>query len=576
MPASQAPQAKWIIGERNDISAQLIANEFRIHPLAAAVMVQRGYSELDEAERFLNPRLEDLHSPTLLPDYRAAADAILGARERGEIVYVHGDYDVDGVTSAALFTRFLKRIGINVIPHVPHRMKEGYGIHVKAVHWAKEHGADLFLTCDCGANAHEQLELVRELGMKAVVTDHHELGESLPHALAVVNPHRKDSTYPFPELCGVGIVLKLCAGLSQELGHDVSKFYRAFLDLAVLGTVADVMPLVGENRIITKHGLKLLRETKKPGLRALLSVCDLAGESTVLSSRDIGFGIGPRINAVGRISDASIALDLLLSEDYNEALKIARDLDNLNTERRTEQAKMVDEAIEMISEIDLARHPVLVIGKEGWHPGIIGIVAGKLVETYHRPAMVMGIGEDGIAKGSARSIPGFHLADAINAHRHILLGGGGHELAAGFSLNGSDIADFCSQMTQYGSTKLSPEDLVPRIKADMEIQAAEGTILAANSLKLLEPFGEANVSPVFACRRLTIEALRPTRKPEHVGLTVSSNGHLVSAMAFGFGEEISNLPIGTEIDATVEFDSKPYQGKPQFKWILRNYQVSES
>ncbi|MES1227275.1 MAG: DHH family phosphoesterase, partial [Armatimonadota bacterium] len=293
--------------------------ELGLSEVLAQALVARGLTDVSEVEKFLNPSVDQFHDPRLLPDYDQAVKAILNAKETGQQIYVHGDYDVDGVTSTALFTRFLKRIGCKVVPHVPHRLREGYGIHLDAVRWAKEQGSEVFLTCDCGVKAHEQIEAVREAGMVAVVTDHHAIGETLPEAVAVVNPHRTDSKYPFSELSGVGVVFKLCAGITQELGLDVNKFYRAYLDLAVLGTVADVMPLIGENRVITALGLQQLQYTRKEGLKALISVSQL-NDVPKFSSRDIGYRLGPRINAVGRIDDPTVALDLLLTEDQDEAM----------------------------------------------------------------------------------------------------------------------------------------------------------------------------------------------------------------------------------------------------------------
>ncbi len=574
IPEELAPA--WIVGQRDELAEMRLQKELGINSLVAAVLVQRGYREPAAADKFLNPRLDDLHAPELLPDYRAAADAILGAKERGETIYVHGDYDVDGVTSAALFTRFLTRLGVKVIPHVPHRMKEGYGIHMDAIGWAKEQGADLFLTCDCGANAHQQLEAVRDAGMLAVVTDHHELGGEIPHALAVVNPHRKDSTYPFPHLSGVGVALKVCAGISAELGLKVEAFYRAFLDLAVMGTVADVMPLIGENRIITKFGLENLRNTKKAGLRALLSVSELATPETVLTPRSIGFQLAPRINAVGRIDDSGVALDLLLTEDFNEAMVYARRLDQLNQERRLEQGRMFDEAVVTIEDEQLGSRNVIVVSRPTWHPGIIGIVAGKLVEKYRRPAFVVAVGADGIGKGSARSIPGFHLADALAAHREMILGGGGHELAAGFSLESAQLRAFSDGLHTYAGSILGPEDFAKKIKMDLEIAACEGTRGTVEAMRSVEPYGEGNAEPVFLCQGVELGQVQATSKPEHVRLSLHKDGQRFDAMAFGIGNEVSAVPTKSRIDVACTFELKTYRGQEQFRWIVRDFRMSET
>jgi single-stranded-DNA-specific exonuclease len=310
MPTLAGPRKRWIVADRKPEAEQAIRERLGTRPLLGAVLAARGFGADETTEAFLDPGLERLHEPRLLPDFEPAMREILGAKERGETIFVHGDYDVDGISSTALFSRFLTAIECKVITHVPHRTREGYGIHASAVDAAAASGAKLFLTCDCGVSAFEQVDRAKEAGMRVVVTDHHTIGATLPRAEAVVNPHRSDSDYPFQDLSGSGVVLKLCAGIAEALGLPLEKFYRAYLDLAVLGTVADVMPLLGENRVIAKHGLKSLGETKKEGLKALIAeagLADRAGEG--FRARDIGFGLGPRLNAAGRIDDARAAAD---------------------------------------------------------------------------------------------------------------------------------------------------------------------------------------------------------------------------------------------------------------------------
>jgi len=311
MTAPSSATTRWTIQPRNRDAEQRLERELGLPSVVAAILAQRGYEDPAEALKFINPRLEDLFDPRLLPDYEPAVAAILGARERKELIYVHGDYDVDGVTSAALFSRFLKAIGCEVHTHVPHRMREGYGIHISAIAEAKDVGAKLFLTCDCGVGAHAQVEMANEAGIKVVVTDHHSIGGELPRAAAIVNPHRADSKYPFLDLSGAGVVFKLCDGIARELGHAPEIFYRAFLDLAVLGTIAVVMPLVSENRIIAKHGLERLAQTKKVGLQALMREAGLTDESRrSLRAYHVGFVIGPRLDPSGdRRGPGSAALD---------------------------------------------------------------------------------------------------------------------------------------------------------------------------------------------------------------------------------------------------------------------------
>jgi len=579
MAVTAAPPAvRWITKPRNLEQEAIFRRELGLSPLVAILLAQRGFTDSAEAARFLNPSLDDLHDPRLLPDYEAAKDALLGARERKEKIYVHGDYDVDGVTSAAIFTRFLRRLGCDVTVHVPHRMKEGYGIHESAILAAKEEGASLFLTCDCGASAHDQIAMANELGMRVVVTDHHEVGANLPNALAVVNPHRHDSQYPFAELCGAGVVFKLCQGLCQELELNVAHFHRAFLDLAVLGTVADVMPLTGENRIITAFGLQHLRDTKKPGLRALLKLIAEGKPLERLNASHIGFQLGPRLNAAGRIDDAARSLTLLMEEDPKGAEAMAQELDRINKERRQEQEVMLQEAIEQTMASGQDTRNVIVVSSENWHPGINGIVAGKLVEKFHRPAFVASINvETGEVKGSARTIPGFNLANAIEQHRTLLLSGGGHAAAAGFAVKHEHLEGFAGSLHDYAGTFLTPDDFVPTLTIDAEVTAGDADLRTAKELVKLEPFGVANCTPRFMVRCLEVQRIQATRNPEHFRLVLGSpQGEVRSAMAFFMQEAIEALSPGDRVDMIIEINVDDYNGLEGVKWIARHVRPAEA
>lgn len=575
MSVAEVQGSVWRVQERNQEAEERLRAELGVSSLVSAVLVGRGLSVPEEAQAFLNPTLEDLHDPSLLPDFRPAVDAILAAREGGEKIYVHGDYDVDGVTSAALFTRFLGKIGCDVTPHVPHRMREGYGIHASAVESAKNLGAKLFLTCDCGVSAFEQVATARDAGMKVVVTDHHEVGSEVPAAEAVVNPHRPESQYPFDQLSGVGVVFKLCAGITEELGHKKESFYRAYLDLAVLGTVADVMPLVGENRVITRFGLAQLAGTRKAGLLALMDVS--GAREKRLTARTIGFQLGPRINAVGRIDDAGLALDLLLTEDRVEARKLADILDQHNTDRRAEQNRMLEEALEEAEMQVRAGSPVIVLAREGWHPGIIGIVAGKLVDRFRRPSFVVTIGEDGQARGSARSIEGFNLAEAIESARDHLTSGGGHEMAAGFSLGRDGIGALTETLGRHAGALLKPEDFLPRYHIDAVVSGEEAGPQAFAQFALLEPFGQANPEPLFATYGARMLDVVPTSNPDHVRVTVeAADGSVRKGMAFGIGRALAELDQRERIDLAFSMEENEWNGSRQFRWIVRDYRLSAS
>lgn len=560
--------AIWLWPSAIDATLQAkLCAELSISPLTADVLIRRGFDTPEAAYAFLNPTLDQLHDPRLLPDFEPACRAILAAREAGDIIAIHGDYDVDGVTSTSLLTRFLRRIGCKVTPHVPHRIKEGYGIHLTAVEWAVKEGAKVFLTCDCGIKAHEQIREVRAAGMIPLVTDHHQVGDSLPDAEAIVNPHRADSDYPFAELSGVGVVLKLCAGITEELGHKSRDFYRAYLDLATLGTVADVMPLEGENRVIVALGLPELRQSKKAGIVALKEVSDLAEAPTLVTS-DIGFRLGPRINAVGRIDDASIALDLLLTDNLTEARNIAKRLDDVNQERKEMQAKALEGAIESVLAQGLHERNVIFVHSKEWHSGLVGIVAGKLVERFRRPSFV-GSESNGTIKASGRSIPGFDLGEAIRRFEGVHEGGGGHELAAGLAVRADRVDELSQLFDEMGAEVLKPEDFIPKVVIDANAETSDCTMTRLQELKRLEPFGNCNPEPVFGLKAVRITDVVPTSKPEHVRIQFSDGRSTVSAMAFGMGETIAQMDTSREVDLAVTISENWFRGTAKLQVTVK-------
>lgn len=538
--------------------------------MLARVLVRRGIDTAESASRFLNPSVDHFYDPTLLPDFEPASKAILGAKERKERIFVHGDYDVDGMTSTALLTRFLAKIGCDVVAHVPHRMKEGYGIAMSAIPRAKEAGASLFLTCDCGISAHDQVIAAREAGMRVVVTDHHELHETLPEAEAVVNPHRPDSPYPFDTLSGVGVALKLCAGLAQESGLPLPQFYRAYLDLASLGTVADVMPLIDENRTIVALGVKELGSSRKVGLQALmrLAIPDWQPGKPV-TARDIGFKIAPRLNSVGRIDDAASGLKLLLESDLNAAQEIARELEQHNYERRAEQDRMLEQAFAMVDENGYATEPVIVIGSEGWHRGIVGLVAGRVVEKYGRPTFAISLNEDG-GRASGRSLPGYHMADALHRIRDLLTSHGGHELAAGFGFERDKFESVVSALREDARIRVDVSQLIPVKKVDAEIDPAELTLEAVKLLEKMAPFGSQNHEPLLLFRNAEIAMVRSTKNPAVAQFEIKDRK--LQGITFNLAEKIlAEWKQGERYDLLVHAVLDTYQGIPKVKLQLVDY-----
>lgn len=560
------------IPSRNPELEAVLQSELGIPSLLAAVLVSRGMADPAVAYKYLYPSLDDLGSPDLLPDFKPACEAILGARERKEKIFVHGDYDVDGVSSAALFTRFLRRIGCDVHVHVPHRMIHGYGVHEQAIYDAKDAGAKLFLTCDCGISAHSQVAMAREAGLDVVITDHHTIGESLPEAHAVVNPHRVDSRYPFAELAGVGVVFRLCEGLTKELGYEVAHYRRAFLDLAVLGTIADVMPLDHENRIIASHGLRELTQTKKPGLKALFAESNVFKETNKVTSWAVGWVLGPRLNAAGRIDDAALSLKLLMSDDTVESGLLARQIEEINRNRKDQQDRLIAEAVERVVAEGLHLRSAIVVSGDDWHPGIIGLVAGRLVEKFRRPAFVLSVNkETGEARASARSIPNFNLAELLAAHTD-LVAGGGHAMAAGFSTTSERVAEVALRFDAYAAERLSAKDFEVYLHVDVELRPEEITFDATKSLEMLEPTGAANTLPMFFIPGLEITQISPTKNPDHVRLGLKGGDRTFYGPAFNQAQAAEAVGVGGRIDVYGRPSINSFNGREKLEIQIKHFE----
>jgi len=483
---------------------QSLARQLEIRPLTARLLVSRGIATPDQAAAFLHPDLSQLHDPFLLPDMDKAARRIADAIVSREKIFVHGDYDVDGVTSTAIYARTLSKLGANVIFRVPNRHVDGYDIKVAGIEWAKEQGVSLVITTDCGIQAREAVTFANSIGMTVIITDHHEQGDELPNAYAVVNPHRRDSRYPWPDLAGVGVAFKTMQAVVRLLKPDFERsFMNGYLDLVACGTVADVMPLLNENRVFAAHGLDALARTKKVGLRALLESANL-DLSQPLSVENVAFGIAPRINAIGRLDDAAIALDLLLTTDPNEARQLVAQLNDANQQRQHSQKKITAEAVMQVVQRNLQKKPAIVVSSKNWNTGIVGIVAGKLVEQFNRPSVVIGVSDDGEwGKGSARSIPAFDIFQGISSCGELLESCGGHAYAAGILLKASNLDAFAQQFSDYAGACLTEDDFKPQILLDA-ITAPELIDMGLlEEWEHLEPFGEGNPRPLLGASGLT-------------------------------------------------------------------------
>lgn len=567
------PRPLWQVRPRNPEAEAALADSAKIHPVTAAILISRGYDTAEKVADFLDCDLSRLHDPSLLPDYDAGAKVIREAIASKDLIFIHGDYDVDGVTSAAILGRFLKSVEANVHVHVPHRVKEGYGIHHSMVDQAAAMGTKVFLTCDCGVSAVDTIARAKRHDMKVVITDHHEPPDNLPKAEALINPHLPTSKYPYIELSGAGVAFKFCAGLARDMGFKTENFYRGFLDLACLGTVADMMPITGENRVITRHGLDRIRESKKEGIQALLTVSQVVNKK--LSTRDIGFKLGPRLNAAGRLEDAALSLELLLTTDKARAQELANEVDQINLRRREEQSLAVAEAIEWIKANEHHDRNALVVFNENWHPGLVGLIAGKLVEHFYRPAFALFQTADGYIKGSARSIPGFSIYDSIMDHMHMLMGGGGHQAAGGITMPAANLEAFRQSLHEYAGARLTPDDFIPKVRVDCEIEPGEIDLDVAYEIAKLEPFGQANPTPVFVARGLELTALKKVgQEGVHTQFTFRDRaGRIHKGVTFYAEDRFDYLALGDRLDVVFEVSIDSYQGSETVKWFVSDVEV---
>ncbi|MBR3883082.1 MAG: single-stranded-DNA-specific exonuclease RecJ [Clostridia bacterium] len=544
---------KWEFFSHNQVKVQEITEKFGISELLATVLVNRNIVGEKEVELFLNPTRNDFHDPYLMPDMRQAVDRIVKAIENKEKTMIYGDYDVDGITSITVLSRFFKERGLEVGAYIPNRLDEGYGLNKEAIKQIADEGYKLIITVDCGISGTEEVAYAYELGMEVIITDHHEPLDELPNALAIIDCKRKDNKYPFNSLAGVGVAFKLIQALGIELKLD-EKEYLKFLDIVCIGTISDIVPLVDENRVIAKLGLKLVEQTRSPGVRALLN----AAAYKEVNSNTVSFGIAPRINACGRMGHERDALDLFLTENIVEANKITEKLNEYNKKRQDIEKKIFEEAIDKIEKENLKENNALVVGAEDWHHGVIGIVASKITELYFKPSILICFeGEDG--KGSGRSIPGFDLHAALCSSSKYLEKYGGHEMAVGLSLKKDKFDDF-KKVFEEIAKEANTEEIVPVIKIDKEINLKDITLESVKSLKLLEPFGESNKTPIFIYKNLRIDSIRALSEGKHLKLTLKDGNTIINAIGFNMGKCSEEYLIGDRVDIIGVLETNVFNG----------------
>ncbi|MDA8211769.1 MAG: single-stranded-DNA-specific exonuclease RecJ [Clostridia bacterium] len=568
-------QKIWYLAEPRPGLQKMLAQELKIPDIMAQILVNRGISSADEAREFLWADLGRLHSPLLLPDLKVAVERIALAVSRGEKILIYGDYDVDGITSTTVLVLTLQKLGAQVEYYIPDRLEEGYGLNLGAMEWAQQEGFSLIVTVDCGISALKEAQWAKEAGIDLIITDHHEVPEELPQAVAVLDPKREDSEYPCPDLAGVGVAFKLAQGLLQHFqpGLPLNEAGKDLLDIAALGTIADIVPLRGENRIIVKYGLRTLAESQRVGIKALKEVCGLAGKR--ISAGQVGFVLAPRLNATGRLGDAKEGVRLLLSTREEEALSIARELDQGNRERQQIEAEMVNEAVQLIDRFhDFTRDKVILLGRENWHPGVIGIVASRIVERYHRPTILLALdGEQ--AKGSCRSINGFDMYHALGACKEYLVKFGGHKQAAGLTLTTGNIENFRRAINKLADAALTEEQLYPQVRLDGVVGFSELTLDLVDQLELLQPFGHQNPGPVLACREAKVVECKGVGKAGvHLKLRVRRDSGFLDAIGFQLGGAVDEVKACGALDLAFALEKNEWNNRVSLQLNLKDLKDS--
>ncbi|MEW6658640.1 MAG: single-stranded-DNA-specific exonuclease RecJ [Thermodesulfobacteriota bacterium] len=536
-----------------------LSTRHEVPSLIARILLNRGVITPEDVLAFLEPNLERLHPPFALPDLEKAAARLGEAVRQGETVAVYGDYDVDGLTSTCLLQQFLQELGLTCLTYIPDRLQEGYGLKIPALRELARQ-ARLLITVDCGISDAAEVAWAQEQGLEVIVTDHHELPPELPPALAVVNPKRGGKDYPFADLAGVGVALLLALGVRAHLrergwfNKHPEPNLRAYLDLVALGTAADVAPMVGENRILVRQGLKVLEESRRPGLVALKEAAGLEGKP--ISYRDAIFRLAPRLNAAGRLGQAKGALELLLSDDLAQARTQARCLNDLNRQRQGLEETVLRQALTLLRSPGMMDRRMWVLAGEGWHPGVLGIVAARLAEEHHRPVALVSL-KDGRGRGSGRSVEGFHLFRGLHACREVLQKYGGHQYAAGFEVAAADLEALQEGLEQAFLTQVGQEPLRPTLKVDAQVELGELDSRFYHHLERLRPFGPGNPEPVLACAGVECLASRIVGE-RHLKVRLAQNGCLTEAIAFDLA---AAHPLAGPLEVAFSPRFSYYQGR---------------
>jgi len=577
-PKISSGGAFWRLPSPDLVAVSGLCDALHIEAPAARVLAHRGLAEVAGAQRFLHPKFEDLHDPLAMRGMAEAIERIARAIRAGERILIYGDYDVDGTTSVVLLTKAIELAGGSASYHVPHRLKDGYGMRPEVVEAAAAQGVTLIVSVDTGIRAAEVVRRANELGIDVVVTDHHLPETELPPALAVLNPNRPDCGYPEKNLCGAGVAFKLIQALLPQIGWPEGKVRRvceSFLKMAAIATVADVVPLTGENRAIVALGLRGLGAVRNPGLRALLDVAGFTGDSTP-DARQVAFQIAPRMNAAGRMDTAQAVVELFLTGDVARAQELAKHLHDQNTERQQVEAEIreICEGIAVEPE-----QCALVYYAEDWHRGVLGIVASRLVERLHRPVFVLSRNEDdGMASGSGRSIAAFHLLEALESMADVFVKFGGHKHAAGVTMDPARVPEFRERFNAYAAALLAPEDFLKQVHVDAVVELKELNERAIEEVFTLAPFGHGNPAPLFAALDAEVAGAPVVWKEKHLRLALRQSGRTLSLKAWNFAGRAAELSAGTRVDVAFALEEDAYsaaRGYPGWCAVLRDFRPAE-
>lgn len=558
---------KWQYYEQDKEIVNKIAEEHGISTLLAKILVNRGIVDSKQIKVFLEPQRHDFHNPFDMLDMEMAVNRIIEAINNKEKTIIYGDYDVDGITSITVLKKFLNERGLDVDYYIPNRLEEGYGLNKEAIEEIAKKGYKLMITVDCGISGVEEVELANSLGIETIITDHHEQLDVLPNAYAIINPKRRDNTYPFRGLAGVGVVFKVIQAISMKLNLD-EKEYLKYLDIVCIGTISDIVPLVDENRVIAKLGLMLVKCTKNVGLKELIQE---SGYKTIDSGM-VSFGIAPRINACGRMGKQEEALELFLTDNPEKAKTITKRLNEYNTQRQETEKQIFEQAISELEKENLEEKSSIVLAGENWHHGVIGIVASRITEKFFKPTILICI-EDDIGKGSGRSVPGFDLHEALAQSSKYLEKYGGHEMAVGLSLKKENIQEFKNHFEEYAKSK-GVKDIVPIINVDSEITKKDINKATVEQIKLLEPFGEQNKQPLLIYKNLKIASIRALSEGKHLKLMLKDENEIINAIGFNLGELSEEYLIGDKVDVVGTLEINAYNGQEQIQINLKDIMKS--